>query len=69
MTKKKTIIFEEGWDDELNLTKEEHELLMWAIKELLDDAEIVHEATPVSELPLEEQEEIYNRINNKNTRH
>jgi hypothetical protein len=69
MTKKKTVIFEEGWDDELNLTKEEHEILMWAIKELLDDAEIIQESTPVSELPLEEQEEIYNKINNKNTRH
>ena len=70
MTRKvKTVEFEEGWADELNLTQEEYDALVDGIKQLVATGEIFENATPVEELPLEEQQEILEQINNKNTRH
>ena len=71
MTKKKipTIEFEDGWADELNLSQEEYDALVDGIRQLVATGEIFENATPVSELPLEEQQEILEQINNKNTRH
>jgi uncharacterized protein YoaH (UPF0181 family) len=67
MTKKpKTVEFEEGWADELNLTQEEYDALVDGIRQLVATGEIFENAT---ELPLEEQQEILEQINNKNTRH
>lgn len=71
MTKKKpiTIEFEDGWADELDLSQEEYDALIDGIKQLVATGEIFENATPVDELPLEEQQEILESINNKNTRH
>ena len=71
MTKKKipTIEFEDGWADELNLSQEEYDALVDGIKQLVATGEIFENATPVSELPLEEQQEIFEQITNKKTRH
>jgi len=71
MTKKKPleVIFDEGWADELNLDQDEYDALVQGIKELVATGEIFDEATPLEELPLEEQEEILNQINRKNVRH
>ena len=69
MTKKKTVEFEEGWADELDLSQEEYDALVDGIKQLVATGEIFENATPVSELPLEEQEEILDQINRQNTRH
>jgi hypothetical protein len=75
MTKKpKTVEFEEGWADELmedmDMTQEDIDNLMKGIIQLVETGEIFEEATPVSELPEDEQEEIYERINKpKQTRH
>ena len=71
MTKRKVkdVIFEEGWADELELNQEEYEALVDGIKQLVATGEIFENATPVSELPLEEQQEILEQISNKNTRH
>ena len=74
MTKKKTIEFEEGWADELmedmDMTQEDIDNLMNGIIQLVTTGEIFEDATPVSELPEDEQEEIYERINKpKQTRH
>ena len=66
---KKTVEFEYGWADELNLTQEEYDALVRGIKELVATGEIFDEATPLEELPLEEQEEILEQINRKNRRH
>jgi hypothetical protein len=66
---KKTVEFEDGWADELNLTQEEYDALVRGIKELVATGEIFDEATPLEELPLEEQEEILEQINRKNRRH
>ena len=71
MTKRKVkdVVFEDGWADELNLSKEEYDALVDGIRQLVATGEIFENATPVSELPLEEQQEILEQINNKNTRH
>jgi hypothetical protein len=70
MTKKpKTVEFEEGWADELNLSQEEYDALVDGIRQLVTTGEIFENATPIDELPLEEQEEIFKQINGKNTRH
>lgn len=71
MTKKKPldVIFDEGWADELELTQDEYDALVDGIKQLVATGEIFENATPVSELPEEEQQEILESINRKNTRH
>jgi len=71
MTRKKplTVEFEDGWADELDLSQEEYDALIDGIKQLVATGEIFENATPVDELPLEEQQEILESINNKNTRH
>jgi Holliday junction resolvase RusA-like endonuclease len=60
MTKKpKTVEFEEGWADELmedmDMTQEDIDNLMKGIIQLVETGEIFEEATPVSELPEDEQ--------------
>jgi hypothetical protein len=71
MTKKKPldVEFMPGWADEMDLTEDEYNALIDGIKQLVATGEIFENATPVSELPLEEQEEILDQINRKNTRH
>ena len=69
MTRKKTVEFEEGWADELNLTQEEYNALVDGIRQLVTTGEIFENATPISELPIEEQQEILESLNRKNTRH
>jgi hypothetical protein len=71
MTKKKPmdVEFVPGWADELDLNQEEYDALIDGIRQLVTTGEIFENATPVSELPLEEQEEILDQINRQNTRH
>ena len=71
MTKKpKTVSFEDGWADELDLTPEELEYLVSGITQLVETGEIFEDAVSVDDLPIEEQEEIYERLSKpKNTRH
>jgi len=71
MTKKKppTIEFEDGWADELDLSQEEYDALVDGIRQLVATGEIFENATPVSDLSLEEQQEILESLNRKNTRH
>ena len=71
MTKRKPkeVIFEDGWADELNLTQEEYDALVDGIRQLVATGEIFENNTPVDELDEEEQQEILEQINNKNTRH
>lgn len=69
MTKKKTIEFEEGWADELDLTPDELADLVRGITQLVETGEIFEEAIPVEELDEEERAEIYERLARKNTRH
>ena len=69
MTKKKTVEFEEGWADELDLTPDELADLVRGITQLVETGEIFEEAIPVSELPDDERAEIYERLAKKNTRH
>lgn len=70
MTKKKTIEFEEGWADELDLTPDELADLIRGITQLVESGEIFEEAIPIDELPDDEREEIYERLSRpKNTRH
>jgi hypothetical protein len=69
MTKKKTVEFEEGWADELDLTPDELADLVRGITQLVETGEIFEEAIPVEELDEEERDEIYERISKKNTRH
>jgi hypothetical protein len=71
MTKKKplTVEFEDGWADEMNLSQEEYNALIDGIRQLVATGEIFENATPVDELPLEEQQEILESINRKNPRH
>jgi hypothetical protein len=71
MTKRKpkTVEFEDGWADELNLTQEEYNALVDGIRQLVATGEILENATPVDELPLEEQQEILESIIRKNNRH
>ena len=67
---KKTVEFEEGWADELELTPDELADLVRGIKQLVETGEIFEEAIPVDELPEEEREEIYRTLSKpKNTRH
>ena len=68
--KKKTVEFEEGWADELDLTPDELLDLMRGITQLVETGEIFEEAIPVDELDDDEREEIYERLSKpKNTRH
>jgi hypothetical protein len=71
MTKKpKTVEFEEGWADELELTQDEYDALIDGIMQLVETGEIFENATPVSELPIDEQAEIIDMLSRKkNTRH
>lgn len=69
MTKKKTVEFEEGWADELDLTPDELADLVRGITQLVETGEIFEEAIPVDELDDDEREEIYERLAKKNTRH
>ena len=69
MTKKKTVEFEEGWADELDLTPDELADLVRGITQLVETGEILEEAIPVEELDEDEREEIYQRLSKKNTRH
>ncbi len=70
MTKKKTVEFEEGWADELDLTPDELADLVRGITQLVETGEILEEAIPVDELPDDEREMIYERLSRpKNTRH
>lgn len=67
---KKTVEFEEGWADELDLTPDELLDLVRGITQLVETGEIFEEAIPVDELDEEEREEIYELLNRpKNTRH
>ena len=67
--KKKTVEFEEGWADELDLTPDELADLISGITQLVETGEILEEAIPVDELDDDEREEIYERLARKNTRH
>jgi hypothetical protein len=68
--KKKTVEFEEGWADELELTPDELADLIRGITQLVETGEILEEAIPVDELDDDEREEIYERLARpKNTRH
>ena len=70
MTKKKTVEFEEGRADELDLTPDELADLVRGITQLVETGEILEEAISVDELPDDEREEIYERLSKpKNTRH
>ena len=69
MSKKKTVEFEEGWADELDLTPNELADLVRGITQLVETGEILEEAIPVDELPDDERAEIYERLAKKNTRH
>ena len=71
MTKKKQldVEFMPGWADEMELTQDEYDALIDGIKQLISTGEIFENATPVSELDIEEQEEILEQINRKNIRH
>ena len=73
MTKKKTVEFEEGWADELmedmDMTQEDIDNLMNGIIQLVTAGEILEDAVRVEDLPEDEQQEIYERISKKNTRH
>ena len=73
MTKKKTVEFEEGWADELmedmDMTQEDIDNLMRGIIQLVTTGEILEDAVRVEDLPEDEQQEIYERISKKNTRH
>lgn len=69
MTKKKTVEFEEGWADELDLTPDELADLVRGITQLVETGEIFEEMIPVDELDDDEREAIYERLGKKNTRH
>jgi hypothetical protein len=71
MTRKKqmNVEFVPGWADELELDQEEYNALIDGIRQLVATGEIFENATPVSELPFEEQQEILESIERKNTRH
>jgi hypothetical protein len=71
MTRKKplNVEFMPGWADELDLDQDEYNALIDGIKQLVATGEIFENATPVSDLPEEEQQEILEQISRKNTRH
>lgn len=69
MTKKpKTVEFEEGWADELELTPDELKALMDGIKQIVETGEILEEGTPIDELPIEEQAQIIDMLERKKQR-
>jgi hypothetical protein len=65
MTKKIKVEFEEGWADEMDLTQEEYDALVDGIMQLVETGEIFEQATPVSELPEDEQTEIIDMLERK----
>ena len=71
MTRKKQldVEFDAGWADELELTQDEYDALVDGIKQLVATGEIFENATPIDELDEEEQQEILESLNRKNTRH
>jgi hypothetical protein len=74
MSKKKppSVIFDEGcFDDMLDLTREEMDALIEGIIQLVETGEIIERATPVEDLPEQEQAEIIDMLTRKklNTRH
>jgi hypothetical protein len=70
MTKKKTVEFEEGWADELDLSPDELADLVRGITQLVETGVIEEEAIPIEELSDEERAEVYERLSRpKNTRH
>jgi hypothetical protein len=71
MTKNKppSVVFDEGWADDMDLTQEEYDALIDGIKQLVATGEIFENATPIEELDEEEQQEILESLNRKNTRH
>jgi hypothetical protein len=71
MTKRKQldVTFVPGWADELELSQKEYNALIDGIKQLVATGEIFENATPVSDLPEEEQQEIFESISRKNIRH
>ncbi len=70
MTKKKTVEFEEGWADELDLSPDELADLVRGITQLIETGVIEEEAIPIEELSDEERAEVYERLSKpKNTRH
>jgi choline kinase len=71
MTKKEEneVEFENGWADELGLSQEDYDALVRGIQELVATGEIFEDATPINELPEEEQQAILEQITRKNTRH
>ena len=73
MTKKKppmSVIFEEGCFDELEdgMSQEDFEALIQGIHQLVETGEIFENATPVEDLPEEEQEEIARMFERKTKR-
>jgi len=68
MTKKKTIEFEEGWADELDLTQEELDALMDGIMQLVETGEILDDSERVDDLPEDEQAQIYEMLDRKQKR-
>jgi hypothetical protein len=71
MTKKKppSVVFDEGWADDMDLTQEEYDALVDGIKQLVATGEIFENATPIEELDEEEQQTILESLNRKVTRH
>lgn len=66
----KTVEFDEGWADELDLTPDELADLVRGITQLVETGEIFEESISVDDLPDDEREEIYDRLSRpKNTRH
>ena len=65
----KTVEFDEGWADELDLTPDELADLVRGITQLVETGDIFEESVPVDELPNNERAEIYERLAKKNTRH
>jgi hypothetical protein len=71
MTKKPppSVVFDDGWADDMDLTKEEYDALVDGIKQLVATGEIFENATPIEELDEEEQQTILESLNRKVTRH
>jgi len=71
MSRKKplNVEFMPGWADEMELTQDEYDALIDGIKQLVATGEIFENATPIDELDDEEQQEILESFNRKNTRH
>jgi len=66
----KTVEFDEGWADELDLTPDELADLVRGITQLVETGEIFEESISVDDLPDDERAEIYERLSRpKNTRH